>query len=485
MDTGCVKTMTKWAMLSLLGLGLVGCQTTSTPQPAPPAQMQYNIPSASVSDPGAIQFKISPAGVGGYYGWQMQVTKAASNKGFKPFITDQLSAGQIKEYALWADKYTVNVYRLGDLKYSGWVDVYPGETTVVYADTGLFTDDIAISRQPDPKRIDPTIDTTAWRVPISTTYGPDTLFNENGFRADYTGPQNNGNLVGEGTVEITRNGQPFAEILNAEITDETITGDIEYADGREVDGVYQTNTHQLTPGSTTRWPDGTVFTGTYQAFDPLEGALHMADGNVWQGPVRQRKPAGQGRLTWWEGGWMDFTDASTYPLQTGEFVCGDENVAMGDCYYYGGQKLESAGELAALIEKDRQITAARAAEEAAKAAQQKQTETAQATTPTGCQTVGGKFVADGGDTLLDLDGTGSGPGRFVQYTQGGATRYQFDITLRYHTTADSITYQYGQGTYKIAATGQVLQTMSAPGATVPCRYDGTILSVDGKQFRPR
>ncbi|MEQ8393126.1 MAG: hypothetical protein RIB30_19245 [Thalassospira sp.] len=481
MDRRYLTVMAKTVGATLLGLTLTACQTTGTPQTAsPPAQ--NNLPAAEISDPGILQFKINPSGVGAYYGWQMQITKAARNKGFKPFTTEQLSAGQTKEYTLWPDSYTVTVYRLGDLKYNGQIEIHPGETTVVYADYGLLSDNIVISRQIDPFRAHPELDTTAWRAPISTTYEPETLFAEREFRAEYTGPQNNGERVGEGTVDITRNGLPFAEILNAEITDEKITGDITYADGREVDGDYQNAGHQLTPGSTTKWPDGTVFTGSYTLFEPQDGELKMADGTIWQGPVRERKPFGQGRLTRWEGDWMDLPDGSVFPGQTGAFVCGGEMVAVGECYYYGGKKLSGPEELATLMERDRQIAAKAAAGKAAQEAatqSPRQPETGQA----GCRNASGTFNDNTGNSTLRLDSPGQGSGNFISYTYGGAARYRFEIGFTFTTTPDSISVTYGNGVYSDAASGKVLQRMSAPSGTVPCRYDGTVLVFDGVEYR--
>lgn len=477
-----VTAMAKTVGAGLLGLTLAACQTTSTTQTATPP-VQNNLPAAEISDPGTLQFKINPSGVGAYYGWQMQITKAARNKGFKPFTTEQLSAGQTKEYTLWPDSYTVMVYHLGDLKYNGQIEIHPGETTVVYADYGLLSDNIDISRHIDPFRAHPELDTTAWRVPISTTYEPETLFAERGFRAEYTGPQNNGERVGGGTVDITRNGLPFAEILNAEITDEKITGDITYADGRDVDGDYQNADRQLTPGSTTKWPDGTVFTGTYTLFDPRDGELKMADGTVWQGPVRERKPFGQGRLTRWEGDWMDLPDGSAFPGQTGEFVCGGETVAVGECYYYGGKKLSGPEELAALMARDRQIAAKAAAQKATQEATNQSPHQPTAT-QSGCQLASGTFRDTTGNSTLTLNTPGQGRGNFVSYTFGGAEKYRFEIDFSYSTTADSIAVTYdGAGTYSNAATGQILQQTSIPSGTVSCRFNDGLLVFDGVEYR--
>lgn len=475
-------TMIRIMTVGILGISLSACQTVNTAPAPSPVPSQPPLAPASISDPGSIAFRINPSGNGAYYGWQMQIVKAARNKGFKPFTTEQLSTGQMKEYTLWPDSYQVRVYRLGELKSESWVDVLPGEVTVVYADYGLFSEDVKISREPDPARIDPNIDTTIWRIPITTTYGPETLFTDDGYQAEYTGPQNNGNPVGTGTVEITRNGQPFAEIDNADITGDKITGDIEYADGREVDGEYLSDSRQIEPGSTTKWPDGTSFTGTYRVFEPLDGELRMADGNVWQGPVRERKPSGQGRLTWWEGGWMELPEGLAFPSQTGEFVCGGETVPAGECYYYGGKKLSGPDELATLMERDRQLAAKAAAEAAAQKAATEATQP-KATAQGGCRNASGTFRDNTGNSTLELDSPGQGNGNFVTFTYGGAQKYRFEIGFTYVTTADSISITYGNGTYSDAATGQVLQHMSASSGTVPCRFDGNLLVMDGVEYR--
>lgn len=485
MNMRCATAVTKVAVTSLLGLGLVACQTTNTTQSSPQSPVENRFPATKVSDPGIVQFKINPSGVGAYYGWQMQLTKAARNKGFKPFTTERLSAGQLKEYTLWPDSYAVNVYRLGNLRYSGWIEVHPSETTVVYADYGLLSDNIVIRREPDPFRAHPELDTTAWRAPISTSYGAEVLFEQHGYRAEYSGPKNNGHLVGEGTIRITRGGLPFAEIVNAKIADKYITGAIKYADGREVDGDNLTIRFQLSPGSTTRWPDGTVFTGTYQAFDPMDGKLQMANGNVWQGSVRARKPSGQGRLTWWEGGWMELPEGSVFPNQTGKFMCGSEAVPIGDCYYYSGKKLSGPDELAALIERDRKIAAQAAAQKNEKDTKQSVSNTSnqQAAAQGGCRNASGTFRDKTGNSTLRLDSPGQGRGNFVSYTYGGLDKYRFEVDFTFTTTSDSISVTYGNGVYSDATTGRVLQRMSAPSATVACSYDGAVLVYGGEEYR--
>lgn len=478
-------TMIKTVTIGILGISLSACQTVNTAPTPSPMPSQTTLSPASVSDPGSIAFRINPSGNGAYYGWRMQVAKAARNRNFKTFTTEQLSAGQMKEYALWPDSYLVRVSRLGELESESWVDVFPGEVTVVYADYGLFSEEVKISREPDLARIDPNINTGIWRIPITTTYDPEVMFAHEGYRAEYTGPQNNGNPVGTGTVEITRNGQPFAEINNADITGEKITGDIKYADGREVDGEYLNDSRQIEPGSTTKWPDGTSFTGTYRVFDPRDGKLYMADGNVWQGPVHERKPVGQGRLTWWEGGWIELPEGSAFPKQTGEFFCGEETVPAGECYYYGGKKLSGPDELATLMERDRQIAEAAAKTAAESAAQKIATESPQPQTAAqgSCRTANGTFRDNTGNSTLALNSPGQGNGNFVSYTYGGAQKYRFEIGFTYVTTANSISVTYGNGTYSDAATGQVLQSMSAQSGISSCRFDGNLLVIDGVEYR--
>lgn len=475
-----MATAARAALIGLVGLGLAACQggnSASSAQPAPPAASPHRLAADKASDPGVIRFRVNPSGVGAYYGWQMQVTKAARNQGFNPFITEPLSAGASKEYALWPDRYAVKVYRLGELEFSDWVEVVPGEVTQVYADYGLLFDDILISREPDPARASPESDTRAWRTPVSASYGPAVLFAHNGYRADYSGPQNNGERVGAGRVQIRRHGQPFAEIAQAMVAGDRITGKTRYADGREVDGDYLTHSHQIEPGSTTTWPDGTRFAGRYRAFEPQQGELRMADGNVWRGPVSERKPAGQGRLTWWQGGWMDLPDGAAFPHQTGTFSCGGETVPAGECYYYGGKKLPGAEALAGLMERDRQLAADRRREA------QSGPPAAPVAEPAGCRAASGTFRDSTGNNRLELDSPGEGQGRLVSLSMEGAEQYRFEIDFSFTTTADSISVSYGQGMYRLASSGQVLQRLSVPSGTVSCRYDGTLLVFDGVEYR--
>jgi hypothetical protein len=179
---------------------------------------------------------------------------------------------------------------------------------------------------------------------------------------------------------------------------------------------------------------------------------------------------------------MELPEGSAFPSQTGQFVCGGETVAAGDCYYYGGKKLSGPDELATLMERDRQLAAKAAAEEAARKAASETTQP-QATAQSGCRNASGTFRDNTGNSTLKLDSPGQGNGNFVSYTYGSAQKFRFEIGFTYVTTADSISVTYGNGTYSDAATGQVLQRMSAPSGTVSCRFDGNLLVMDGVEYR--
>lgn len=471
----------------LMGLCLAaqaGCQTIDPVTPTTSSAQQETFvsaakPVANMSETGVISFELNTSGVGGYYGWQLQIARAANNAGFTPLISNQLSSGQMQRFEVWPDQYAINVFRLGNLQYSGWIDVYPAQVTVVYADFGLLFDDVKINNIATPEIYQQAKNIPVLLTPVSSTYSPEILQDADGYRFEYRGPQYYGKHVGTGTVTISHAANEFATIRNATLEDTGISGTLQFADNRTTDGtiVRLNGVYQLASKTRTVWPDGREFTGSYTVFTPVNGLLRMADGTSWQGALRNERPFGAGRIVFAPDGWIDLPSGEDFPYQTGTFSCGGETVPTGECYYHAGKKLASAKDLAALIEQDRQIALAAAAQTATE-------ETRQPAAEGGCRQASGTFRDTTGNSTLTLGTPGQGRGNFVSYTFGGAEKYRFEIDFSYTTTPDSITVTYdGAGTYSNAATGQILQQTSIPSGTVSCRFNNGLLVFDGVEYR--
>ena len=138
-----------------------------------------------------------------------------------------------------------------------------------------------------------------------------------------------------------------------------------------------------------------------------------------------------------------------------------------------------------------QIAAAKAAEEAAKeaevrriaAAEQAAREAAAPKKADDCTTATGTFLADGNLTQYTMNGSGSGSGHFRQRTYG--SEYQFDIDFYFNTSANSISFDYGEGIYSDAGSGAILQRTSIPNGSANCTFNGRVLTIDGKKFVKR
>lgn len=99
--------------------------------------------------------------------------------------------------------------------------------------------------------------------------------------------------------------------------------------------------------------------------------------------------------------------------------------------------------------------------------------------PGGCAQVQGEFVADAGLSRLTLDGAGKG--RLRQRTAGGGEVYGFEVPFSYRGSPDAMAFEYGQAIYRDAA-GTVLSRRQIRGGSVACRYDGTRLTINGKDY---
>lgn len=482
------KTVISAALASAVLL-LAGCETMGT---APPATATTPVAPRSVapavvdkSSPGLLMFLLSNSGVGSYAGWRIELLRAERNQGFRPQASPSLQVGEAARFLLWADRYLVRVTNQGDEKFRGWVEVVPDRSTTLLADIGFLSSDVKLFPAASDGMTQLALTTTGFAVPWQTSFSPYVLANTGPVQARYAGPQYQGRAQDGGELTLLQAGTPVLVVRNARFGATTIDGDMRFTDGRTTPARLGAD-FQLPDGARTTWPDGRSFVGRYQGVQPAQGRLRLADGRQWQGPVHQLRPAGSGSLTWVNGDWTEVLEGGSIDRLTGTFQCGGETVPEGQCYYFGGRKLGSAKELAALVEQQRvaeeAAQRARSAEKAAAAAVAAPPADTQAR---GCAQASGRFELDNDDTVLTLQGRGSGSGHLRQFTSGGATRYQFDIDFRFSATEKNIRFVYGEGTYREAASGKVLQRMGVPSGSVRCSFDGQTLVIDDKRYRLR
>ncbi|MCW5654746.1 hypothetical protein [Hydrogenophaga sp.] len=436
------------------------------------------------SSPGLLMFLLSNAGVGPSSGWRIELLRAERSQGFRPQASKSLQVGEAARFLLWADRYLVRVTNRGDEMYRGWVEVLPDRSTSLLADIGLLTSEVKLFPAANDGMTRLALNASGVAVPWQTTFEPFELVKTGALQARYAGPQYQGQAQDGGELVLVQSGTPVLTVRNTRFGATTIEGDMRFVDGRTTQASLGAD-FQLPEGAHTTWQDGRSFVGSYQGVQPSQGRLRLADGRQWTGPVSQLRPAGRGRMTWFNGDWTDVLDGSSVEQLTGTFQCGGETVSEGQCYYFGGRKLASAQELAGLVEQQR------LADEAARGARAME-KAAGATVPeaddkaSGCAQASGRFVLnDDSGTVLTLQGRGSGSGHLRQITRGGATRYQFDIDFRFSATKNDIRFVYGEGTYREAVSGKVLQRMSVPSGTVRCSFDGQTLLIDNKRYVSR
>jgi len=463
---------------------------------------QVDVPAAAASSaasaiasppaqaPGMLGFVLGPSGTGAYYGWKIALVQSARNKGFVPQTSAALQSGQFAYYQLWPDRYLVRVFRLGDLQYQGWVDVRAQHLTRVFVDIGVFSSDVKV----EPLREASALlrefgKNPGLAVPTGKTFRPYVVHDQGGIRVQYDGPQDAGEPRDGGTLHITQQAAAVATVEGALFSDNRIGGDLRFTDGRTLDpdGALGSD-YRLAAGSRITWPDGTAFEGQYRGLQPAEGVLSLPDGRTWKGAVALRQPSGPGRMTHPDGSWIDVPRGELIARQSGSFQCGGVAVEPGACFYFAGQRVESAQEFDRLMAQQAaaaQMTAppTTAASDGAPAQVARAGAASPSATGQDCQLATGVFHSDDGDTVWTLQGKGRGNGHFRQYTRGGATRYQFDVDLSYEATRDRITLRYGQGIYRERDSGRILQRTGIPGGSASCTFDGQRLVIDGKVFR--
>lgn len=470
--------------------------TLSSPAAAAPATALTPVGSLQPArtGPGLLQVQLTRSG--NYYGWRVRVERSFDNPGFKPYLSSNLWSGHSVRVALWPGRYQVEVFQLGELKFSEAIEIAAGQRSLVYVDIGfLFSD---VRHVTDPAEVvqlgGPESPWTRYDSPIGSRFLPAQVPLPDGNSGRWFGPLDHGRPVGEGKLEILEGSKPVATIETAEATAEGFTGELTFTDGRTLDRAPLPGP-KLAPGTVTSWPNGREFRGTYRGFESSEGRLRWPDGRTWDGPVAKGEPAGRGRSTAPDGNWVVAGAAEIAGAMTGERRCGTAADAVGGtCYFVNGERVDEAGyrTAQAKIEEERRRAEAAVAQMMATkpAAAPQPAAVTQPAIPrpaasrpavAGCAAADGEFVDGTGKSLLTLGRDGSG--HLHQKTVAGEPM-TFDIDFRWRADAGSISFDYDMGIYR-SASGQVLRQMKIPGGTVECAYDGRVIDVGGVAYRRR
>lgn len=450
------------ACLLLLGACLTGepsapiARTAGAPVDAQPT---------ALAAPGYLRFALSPSGVGNYAGWQLQVVAAASNQGFKPFLSVRMSAGESLLAELWPDHYHVRVLLLGEVERDEWVEVVGDRTSTIDVSIGFLVNSIETAA--------PTASTDAERwalheLSIGDTYAPLTVVLRPGLEGRYHGPQVRGRPAGDGLLDLVDRGTQIAAIASAEVIDGRFSGEPAFTDGRTVEASMLAD-YSFPAGTLTHWPNGRRFTGRYDGLEPREGVLDFIDGSQWTGFLDRGEPVGSGRLRTSDGTTFPEAPGADLARFDGTFDCVTPSGVGEECLYFQGERVASReiyDERVGHREASRRAAAVTVATDPGQPA-------------AGCLDAAGDFLADGGLSRLSLDGRGSG--RLWQHTYLDLDPHTFEIEFTYEADGDAIRLDYGPGIYK-DMTGRKVEQKTVRPDTVSCTYDGRIVALGGKPY---
>ena len=482
-------------------------QPAQTPASAPqqaaaPAAAQVTAVATPADPlaPGKIVIALSHPGLyGAYCCWKIQFVAAENVTGFRPFITDRMTADNSLSAELWAGRYRVRLILEDRVEYDGWIEIGAGETKVLYADIGFAGETYTVETGSDAERRLRETGQPKREFRILQTFGPLTVTFGGGLEGRYFGPRRGGEPAGHGKLTVYQVDTKVAEIPDSRVTDSgTFEGTPQFTDGRTVDVDWTVN-DGVPDGALTTFPDGQTFVGSYQGTEPSSGTLTYSDGTAWTGPVGNRTPAGIGTVTLPDGSKIANAPGLDTASFDGAYPCTSATGKAGTCYFIDGEKIASEAAYNARREEARKANEAaiaemeqaqfaeiaRLAEEAAKA--DKATQAAPPPPPPapaapqidGCKYVEGKFVADGGLSKLTIQA--SGRGHLWQQTYGGTEVYTMDIDFTYTSTRDSMDFNYEPAVYKNAG-GAVMRRINVPGGTAKCTYDGRSLTINGKVY---
>ncbi|WP_297018540.1 hypothetical protein [Thalassospira sp.] len=517
-QNACFRLFHKTSFLIVL-LALAGCQTTdlagigsdlfsgssssqTSTQKSTSTATQTSQPKLAKSKVpwGVLSFTVDPNGPTPDY-WNIYVTGSTDSPNFKPYSGTMLMPGHRHVAQLWPGTYQVRIEHGGAILFEGPVTVDAGSLALLDAKYGYFKNTVEQASQTLFVEMLPPANKT---VRIDMLYAPIVIQRGNGWQLEYRGQQSRGEIRtdGKGIVGIRKNGEEIVKITKAEITPTEISGTFILNDGGETPGAIDRETMDFKPEDITRWITGKTFEGTYEAGVPLSGTLKFADGTQWEGWMKGGDPDRSGRLTEKDGSWLEVENYNELSDLTGMIPCGTAPNDAKECAYFHGKEIASKAELEGLLAEEKrlaeierqrlekkrleELAAAQALAEARElaAAQQAANDAAAAAQKRDdCTTATGTFTADNGLTSYNMNGSGSGSGHFRQRTYG--SEYQFDIDFRFTTSANRISFDYGEGVYSDAGSGAVLQRTAIPNGSANCSFNGRVLTIDGKEFVKR
>ncbi|MCA1941566.1 MAG: hypothetical protein LDL26_11260, partial [Caenispirillum bisanense] len=334
-------------------LGLVACVTPTVSTGPAPAQAPATAPvlatAAEVAaESGTLQFALSPSGSGNYYGWRFQVLSAADTPGFRPFTSDEMSAGQSFRAELWPDRYRVRIILLGDVVEDRWVEVRPGQLTFVHVDIGFLSNSYDVLQGAEATDTARTA-IVLHALDVAQTFEPLTVPLAAGVTGRYHGPQVQGTPRGSGLLELYQDDARVATVAEAEAVEGGFRGEPTFADGRTVEGTPDV-TYAYPPGSVTTYASGVRFEGQYKGLKPSKGVLRFLDGSAWAGWLEKDAPSGRGDLTLADGTRILNAPGADPRTFDGTFDCAATDGTVATCYYFEGQRLASGEDYVAKVE---------------------------------------------------------------------------------------------------------------------------------------
>lgn len=484
----------------------------ATPLAKVPARPGPSDPRA----PGYLYFVIADQQSRNAKGWRIQVTAAAAQQGFMPFLSTAMGAGMYLKAQLWPDRYQVRVLAQGPL-YDAWVPVEPGAATVVHVDPSSGA--ISVLQGEAAEQVLAPLGQAARELRLRQTYQPLRIAMPAGLEGRYYGPREGNKPTGRGQLDLFQRQERVATVDEAAADEQgRFTGQPVFVDGRKVDGALGQD-NGLEDGVTTEYQDGRIFKGRYEGVEPREGTMRYPDGTAWTGVFEQGEPVGEGSLRLADGTVILKAPQPDAAELDGVYECVMPNGRKGQCRYFEGERIVSSADYTRRVEGRRRARAA--AEQAAlppPSSQQQTVEESQPRAPdapaaasgakpaahppaaaapapapeqappqapamtqsgSGCGRVNGQYATSTGLSKLTFDGRGRG--HMWQHTYGGARSYTFDIDFRYSGSHDSMRFEYEEGIYRDSGRN-VLSRQKIPGGSASCSYDGHVLNIGGTKY---
>ncbi len=448
-------------------------------------------------------------------GWSFHFLAAQNHEGFKRQTTPAIQSGQHLNLLLIPDRYHLLILRDGQPVGDRWVEIMPGQSTVIYVDIGMTSTNISKSLHEDKatQRINKAakpVHALNW----SEAFGPLIVTLSDKLESHWYGPRQVNTPIGTGRLELYADESKIAIIDPAEVDENgSFIGVPEFEDGRVIDGKWQGD--KLSDDSITHFPDGRQFQGNYTGATPHEGKLQWPDGKQWEGRLNDNQPDGAGQLTLSDGTVLhDVLGADIVELE-GVYQCTTPTGQQNTCAWFEGQAVASK------LEYERHVNARTMQETAKKSEQQALLNSTQdkvdpmgmsglkasveqaqqalldqaseselavldlaQSVPLydeqdGCARVQGQFATSTGLSRLSFNPNGQG--QLWQRTYQGSSHYIFEVGFTWSGSADAMRFDYGPAVYR-DANGREVQRTSLPGGSATCSYNGQALNIGGTVY---